>query len=231
MGLCRGDSWLAAAADCLELFPDQLIMVVGEQLIQQEKSMYNVEERLANQKRLLFDTIAKFYNSQEKQPLLSGRYLDIHIGILQLLGEINICSSLNAPKCSVKKKKSKLQCLGQLCQSLVCQYRFYMISVYVTFRCMQTFVFHVRWCVCLCVSDSGRREEALRASQLCMRMLSSSSRDELRRLLAFISAAANPAACRLQKQVHLAYLTSRDNDLSNMPQGRKMLLRGLFCFP
>ncbi|XP_012683490.2 DEP domain-containing protein 4 [Clupea harengus] len=127
------DCWLAAAADCLELFPDQLIVVVGEQLVQQESRTSDGEERLANQKRLLFDTISKYYNCQEGQPLLCGRYLDIHIGILQLL-------------------------------------------------------------------DSGRMEEALRASQLCMRLLASSRRDELRRLLAFMAAAADPTACRLQKQ-------------------------------
>ncbi|XP_076152805.1 DEP domain-containing protein 4 [Alosa pseudoharengus] len=133
LNLPETDCWLAAAADCLELFPDQLIVVVGEQLVQQETRTSDVEERLANQKRLLFDTISKYYSCQERQPLLSGRYLDIHVGILQLL-------------------------------------------------------------------DCGRKEEALRASQLCMRMLSSSCRDELRRLLAFLFAAADPAACRLQKQ-------------------------------
>ncbi|KAL2102991.1 hypothetical protein ACEWY4_002159 [Coilia grayii] len=133
LNLPESDSWLAAAGDCLELFPDQLIMTVGEQLAEQENSAAEGEERLANQKRLLFDSISKYYNCQERQPLLSGRYLDIHVAILKLL-------------------------------------------------------------------DSGRSQDALRASQLCMRLLGSSSRDELRRLLAFMSAATDPNACRLQKQ-------------------------------
>ena len=95
LGLCSLDCWLAAAADCLELFPDQLIVVVGEQLVQQESRTSDGEERLANQKRLLFDTISKYYNCQERQPLLCGRYLDIHIGILQLLGETGYTIALS----------------------------------------------------------------------------------------------------------------------------------------
>lgn len=83
----RLDGWLSAAADCLELFPDQLIVVAGEQLSQQAPVEDVTTEQMANHKRLLFDTIAKYYNGQEKAPLLSGRYLDIHVGILKLLGE------------------------------------------------------------------------------------------------------------------------------------------------
>ncbi|XP_038150129.1 DEP domain-containing protein 4 [Cyprinodon tularosa] len=127
LSLLQMDSWLTAAADCLELFPDQLIMVTGENLSQQSGDS-------AEQKRLLFDTISKYYNGQEKAPLISGRYLDIHVAILHLL-------------------------------------------------------------------DDGKTREAVRASQLCLRLLETSVRDELRRLLAFMAAAAQSEACRLQKQV------------------------------
>ncbi|KAK2892615.1 hypothetical protein Q8A67_012603 [Cirrhinus molitorella] len=74
------DSWLMAAVDCLDLFPDQLIVVASEQLVQQ-----NAASGEENHKRLLFDTIAKYYNSPERPPLLSGRYTDIQTGILNLL--------------------------------------------------------------------------------------------------------------------------------------------------
>lgn len=85
------DEWLSAAADCLELFPDQLIMVAGEKLSKQDGAASmeaaNLEQMISH-KRLLFDTIAKYYSGQDKAPLLSGRYLDIHAAILNLLGEI-----------------------------------------------------------------------------------------------------------------------------------------------
>ncbi|CDQ83780.1 unnamed protein product [Oncorhynchus mykiss] len=80
------DAWLVAAADCLELFPDQLIVLAGEHLLQQGSTTEGAE-RLAGQKKLLFDTMAKHYGGQERSPLLTGRYLDIHTAILDLLGE------------------------------------------------------------------------------------------------------------------------------------------------
>ncbi|CAG5927494.1 unnamed protein product [Menidia menidia] len=130
------DAWLSTAADLLELFPDQLIVAAGEQLSQQCSDVsleLGNAEQMTNQKRLLFDTIAKYYSGQEKAPLLSGRYLDIHAAILNLL-------------------------------------------------------------------DDGKNQEAIKASQLCLRLLETSMRDELRRLLAFMSTATQPDACRLQKQ-------------------------------
>lgn len=49
--------------------------------------------------------------------------------------------------------------------------------------------------------DEGKVQDAIKASQLCLRLLETSVRDELRRLLAFMATAAHPDACRLQKQV------------------------------
>lgn len=82
----RLDGWLSAAADCLELFPDQLIVFAGEQLSQHGGDAFSGEQA-TTQKRLLFDTIAKFYSGQDKPPLLSGQHLDIHTAILNLLGK------------------------------------------------------------------------------------------------------------------------------------------------
>ncbi|XP_003198330.2 DEP domain-containing protein 4 [Danio rerio] len=134
------DSWLMAAVDCLELFPDQLIVFASEQLVQRNKTVG--EEMFGVHKKLLFDTIAKYYNSPERPPLLSGRYIDIHTGIIQLL-------------------------------------------------------------------DSGRGEDALRAAQLSLQLLESTSRDELRRLLGFMAAAANNEAFRLHKQIENRALVSK----------------------
>ncbi|XP_013859667.1 DEP domain-containing protein 4 [Austrofundulus limnaeus] len=131
LSLLRLDAWLSAAADCLELFPDQLIMIAGEQLSQQNGD-FNAEH-MDIQKRLLFDTIAKYYSGKEKTPIIPGRYLDIHVAVLNLL-------------------------------------------------------------------DEGKTQHAFRAAQLCLRLLETSRRDELRRLLAFMASAARSDACRLQKQ-------------------------------
>ncbi|KAK3517854.1 hypothetical protein QTP70_021010 [Hemibagrus guttatus] len=140
LNLLELDSWLMAAADCLELFPDEVIVATGEQLLQ----VHSVEgdERLGAYKKVLFDAIAKYYNSQERVPLLAGRYMDIHAGILKL-------------------------------------------------------------------QDSGRADDALKAFQLCLRLLDASSRDELRRLLTFLAEAADPKAFQLHKTMENRALISR----------------------
>ncbi|XP_047431564.1 DEP domain-containing protein 4 [Mugil cephalus] len=145
LNLPQLDAWLSVAADCLELFPDQLIVVAGEQLSQRHGNAIvedGAAEQMESQKRLLFDTIAKYYSGQEKAPLLSGRYLDIHAAILNLL-------------------------------------------------------------------DEGKVQDATKASQLCLRLLETSVRDELRRLLTFMATAADPDGCRLQKQTDNRTLVCR----------------------
>ncbi|KAI5617756.1 DEP domain-containing protein 4 [Silurus asotus] len=134
------DSWLTAAADCLELFPDKTIVSTGEQLLQVHAA--DDGEKLGAYKKLLFDTISKFYSSQERIPLLAGRYMDIHVGILKLL-------------------------------------------------------------------DSGRTEDALKASQLWLRLLDTSCRNELRRLLTFMAEASDPNAFQLHKTMENRALISR----------------------
>ncbi|XP_008313752.2 DEP domain-containing protein 4 [Cynoglossus semilaevis] len=140
LNLPQLDDWLSLAADLLELFPDQLIVFAGEQLNQGSKGC--VDDGNANQKRLLFDTISKYYSERGRAPLLSGRYLDIHIAILKLL-------------------------------------------------------------------DEEKVQEAITASQLCLRLLEPSVRDELRRLLSFMATAALPESCRLQKQIENRALVCR----------------------
>ncbi|KAL0963004.1 hypothetical protein UPYG_G00348270 [Umbra pygmaea] len=138
------DEWLAAAADCLELFPDQLIVVVGEHLLQHGNTTQDITgpETLARQKTLLYDTMTKYYGSQERAPLLTGHYLDIHMAILGLL-------------------------------------------------------------------NGGKVEDAVRASQLFLRLLEPAARDELRRLLVFMATAAHPDAYRLHKHTDNRAVVSR----------------------
>ncbi|XP_074554382.1 DEP domain-containing protein 4 [Halichoeres trimaculatus] len=145
LNLPQLDGWLSAAADCLELFPDQLIVVAGEQLSMQGGGAFSEDdltEQMDNQKRVLFDTIAKYYSGQEKPPLLSGHHMDIHTAILDLL-------------------------------------------------------------------EKGKEQDAIKASQLCFRLLETSVRDEVRRLLTFMATAAQPHACRLQKQIDNRALVCR----------------------
>ncbi|XP_069346545.1 DEP domain-containing protein 4 isoform X1 [Eulemur rufifrons] len=74
------DNWLNAAIECLEYFPDQLIVTVSQQLVQNR----NEEARLNIQKKILFDVIVKYYN-QERNCLLTDEYFDIHSAIIELL--------------------------------------------------------------------------------------------------------------------------------------------------
>ncbi|XP_067856125.1 DEP domain-containing protein 4 [Heptranchias perlo] len=122
------DEWLSVAVDCLEYFPDQLIVHASEQLTQTANDRQAVEAH----KRVLFETMVKHY-SQNREPLLCNRYLDIHAGIIELL-------------------------------------------------------------------ESGKTRQALEAAQLCIRLLEPNWREELHRLLTFMSVAADPGAYKLQKQ-------------------------------
>ena len=81
------DAWLLAAADCLELFPDQLIVAAGEQLAEQGSGAAQGPGAAEGPKKLLFDIIAKHYGGQERSPLLAGRYSDVTAAIHGLLGE------------------------------------------------------------------------------------------------------------------------------------------------
>ncbi|XP_077357336.1 DEP domain-containing protein 4 isoform X2 [Festucalex cinctus] len=57
--------------------------------------------------------------------------------------------------------------------------------------------------------EESKLQRAIRVSQLCVHLLPTCARDELRRLLAFMAAAAYPHACRLQKQMDNRAVVSR----------------------
>ncbi|XP_061213259.1 DEP domain-containing protein 4 isoform X2 [Neopsephotus bourkii] len=74
------DKWLYAAIECLEYFPDQFIVMVSQQLPQST----NKPCSLNTYKKILFDTIIKYY-SQKKDSLLDTQDLNIHSGIIELI--------------------------------------------------------------------------------------------------------------------------------------------------
>lgn len=59
--------------------------MVGQQLPQST----NKPSSLNTYKKILFDTIVKYY-SQKKYPLLATQDLDIHSGIIELIGKSNL---------------------------------------------------------------------------------------------------------------------------------------------
>ncbi|XP_062054027.1 DEP domain-containing protein 7 isoform X1 [Lepus europaeus] len=69
------DEWLSAAIDCLEYFPDHLVVDISRNFPEQPDSTDMV-------KRLLFDAIGKYYSS--RKPLLN-HLSDVHNGIAELL--------------------------------------------------------------------------------------------------------------------------------------------------
>uniref|UniRef100_A0A8C3T576 DEP domain containing 4 n=1 Tax=Chelydra serpentina TaxID=8475 RepID=A0A8C3T576_CHESE len=85
------DKWLCAAVECLEYFPDQLVVTVGQQLLQ----ISNEPSHLNMHKKILFDVIAKHYN-QVRDPLFTNHDLDIHLGIVELIENGKTAQALEA---------------------------------------------------------------------------------------------------------------------------------------
>ncbi|XP_066445940.1 DEP domain-containing protein 4 [Eleutherodactylus coqui] len=80
LNLPKLDGWLAAAVDCLEYFPDEQIVMLSQQLSQTTGNSDNLDLC----KKMLFDVIAKYY-SQERQPFLDSRMVQMLLGIVELL--------------------------------------------------------------------------------------------------------------------------------------------------
>ncbi|XP_072340851.1 DEP domain-containing protein 4 isoform X2 [Scyliorhinus torazame] len=98
LNLSYTDEWFKVAVDCLEYFPDELIVHASELLSQ----IVNDREVFAeSNKRVLFDTIARHY-SQNREPLLYDRYLNIHAGIIELLESGNSGRALEAAQLCIR---------------------------------------------------------------------------------------------------------------------------------
>ncbi|NXG65906.1 DEPD7 protein, partial [Hemiprocne comata] len=91
------DKWLYAAIECLEYFPDQFVVMVSQQLPQST----NEPGSLNTYKKILFDTIIKYY-SQKKDSLLTTQDLDIHSGIIELIEKGKTNQALEASQLYLK---------------------------------------------------------------------------------------------------------------------------------
>uniref|UniRef100_F6TCM0 DEP domain containing 4 n=1 Tax=Monodelphis domestica TaxID=13616 RepID=F6TCM0_MONDO len=111
LSLSEIDSWLNAAIECLEYFPDQLIVMVSQQLVQNA----NEETKLSIHKKIFFDVIVKYYN-QERECLLNDSYSDVHSGIIELLG-FTFCQRLTREEYEEQKQRTNEQ-LQQLIQEI-----------------------------------------------------------------------------------------------------------------
>ncbi|MBN3294098.1 DEPD7 protein, partial [Polypterus senegalus] len=76
-GESHADDWLSASIDCLEYLPDQAVVEVS-------RTLPACPEEMEKCKRLLFNAIVQYYN-QNRDPLLTNHYFDIHTGIAELL--------------------------------------------------------------------------------------------------------------------------------------------------
>nr|DBA17425.1 TPA: hypothetical protein GDO54_002875 [Pyxicephalus adspersus] len=121
----QADEWVSASVDCLEFLPDHIVVDVS-------RNLPECPDKDGSWKLLLFETISKYY-SQNRVPLVSNPFFDIHTGIAELL-------------------------------------------------------------------VNGKTEQALEATQLCLKLLDSQSREEFRRLLYFMANAAEPSEFRLQEE-------------------------------
>ncbi|KAM3674695.1 DEP domain-containing protein 4 [Ammospiza maritima maritima] len=74
------DTWLYAAIECLEYFPDQFLVMVSQQLSESTDN----PSSLNTYKKILFDVIMKYY-SQKKDSLLATQDFDIHSGVMELI--------------------------------------------------------------------------------------------------------------------------------------------------
>ncbi|NWW84044.1 DEPD7 protein, partial [Rhynochetos jubatus] len=91
------DQWLYAAIECLEYFPDQFIVMVSQQLHQTT----NKAGSLNTYKKILFDTIIKYY-SQKKDSLFATQDVDIHSGIIELIEKGKTAQALEASQLYLK---------------------------------------------------------------------------------------------------------------------------------
>ncbi|XP_065527317.1 DEP domain-containing protein 4 isoform X2 [Lathamus discolor] len=98
------DKWLYAAIECLEYFPDQFIVMVSQQLPQST----NKPCSLNTYKKILFDTIIKYY-SQKKDSLLDTQDLNIHSGIIELIEKGKTDQALEASQLYLKLLASNIR--------------------------------------------------------------------------------------------------------------------------
>ncbi|KAJ8002798.1 hypothetical protein DPEC_G00162710 [Dallia pectoralis] len=95
------DDWLRAAVDCLAFMPDQQVVEVSREL---PRCPDVVGAGQSNQqcKRILYETLVKYYSQPDRLPLLSNHMLDIYNGITELLVNAKFDKALEALQLCLK---------------------------------------------------------------------------------------------------------------------------------
>lgn len=83
---------MAAAADCLELLPDQ-------QVVEVSRGLSACASEPPRCRRLMYEVLAQHYGHPQQPPLLSNHVFDIHSGISELLGTVRSGSPVDRLLC------------------------------------------------------------------------------------------------------------------------------------
>ncbi|KAK1159649.1 DEP domain-containing protein 7-like isoform X1 [Acipenser oxyrinchus oxyrinchus] len=95
----QADDWLSALVDVLEFLPDQMV-------VDASRNLPTCPEETEKCKRLLYDTVVKYYN-QNREPLLRSNFFDIHTGITEFLVNGKLEQALEAIQLSLKLLDSR----------------------------------------------------------------------------------------------------------------------------
>ncbi|XP_069821890.1 DEP domain-containing protein 7 [Dendropsophus ebraccatus] len=90
----QADEWVSAAVDCLEFLPDNIVVELSRNLPEHQ-------DKDESWKLLLFETLSKYY-SQNRVPLVTNPFFDIHTGIAELLVNGKTEAALEATQLCLK---------------------------------------------------------------------------------------------------------------------------------
>ncbi|TWW68159.1 DEP domain-containing protein 7 isoform X1 [Takifugu flavidus] len=96
----QADDWMAAAVDCLEFLPDELVVEVS-------RGLSACASDLPRCKRLMYEVLAQHYGHTQQPPLLSNHVFDIHSGISELLVNGKLDQALETLQLSLKLQDSR----------------------------------------------------------------------------------------------------------------------------
>ncbi|KAK0132585.1 DEP domain-containing protein 7 [Merluccius polli] len=180
------DEWLCAALDCLALLPDQPVVELSREIPncfpqEAECPEYMVADSLSPQEGKCPFTVH------------SGRYLVL------FLAPIHLAAMLLNLRCDDNSCAFSPGGLGQ-CKLLVYEI---LVKHYTHTDRPQLLPEHLTdvYTAIIDLLVNAKLDKALEALQLCLKLLPPSCREELRRLLTFMSLAADPQGIRLDKEM------------------------------
>lgn len=141
-------------------------------------------------KLLLYESLVKHYSLTDRPPLLPQHMTDVYTAITDLLGELDRWEETNFCACG-----------GKVFSTFV--YVFLVNVAHMTFTLTFLLCQPCSDLIChpLVPSVNAKLGTALEALQLCLKLLPSACRDELRGLLTFMALAAGPQEIKLDKEV------------------------------